>query len=332
MKALVVGATGMLGHYLVERLLCAGYTIRALIQYSSMPGTLDAERIELVRGDLTHPDLIERAVAGVDTVFHLAAHFATTSAFDVTKPAEIYGPSNVELTRLLLEASLHEGVTRFVYASSSGVYSARASAPIAESAPLLPQTAYGRAKLAAEEAVNDFHARGLATTIVRPCVMYGAYDRHFLPSVIQLSGLPFLPLIDGGRALQDLVHAADVASLVLLASESPGAAGKTYNAASGSPEPFIALFETLVAALGRRPRVVSIPKAFAIRLGWLPKAYLRAYFPDLAPLASATGIEYLSRDLYYDISLAKSDLNYQPAYDFRAGLHEAMHHLDAPMP
>jgi dihydroflavonol-4-reductase len=220
--ALVTGATGLLGRHLVDVLVDAGVSVRALVRSSSDTRHLQSRGVALVEGDATDQASLHRATTAMDLVFHVAGYLTAGSPFGANDKAsaeewELYRAINVDFTEAMLDASLHAGCGRFIFVSSSSVYSLEAPVPTPEDAPLQPFSVYGRSKLLAEEKVRTYQEKGLASTIIRPPITYGPGDRYFTPMVLRLARLPILPLINGGRNSVDLVFAGDVAELMWLA-------------------------------------------------------------------------------------------------------------------
>ena len=137
MKALVTGADGFIGSHLVEHLLRAGHEVRAMVLYDARnsEGWLEAippearDRIEVVAGDVRDPDGTDAAVAGADTVLHLAALIGIPYSYRA--PAS-YIDVNVTGTLNLLNAARRHGVRRFVQTSTSEVYGTARFVPITE--------------------------------------------------------------------------------------------------------------------------------------------------------------------------------------------------------
>src|SRR5437868_385725 len=110
--ALVTGASGFLGWHVAHALLKRGYPVRALVRPGSRVADLDAEPVS---GDLRDPASLERAVAGCELVFHVAADYRLWAK----DPNDLYR-SNVDGTRHLLTAARQAGVERVVYTSTVG--------------------------------------------------------------------------------------------------------------------------------------------------------------------------------------------------------------------
>lgn len=319
--ALVTGASGMIGGELAAQLAAGGRRVRCLLRPASAGDRLAALPVEVVRADLDDPDALAAAVAGVSRVYHLAGYLHAGAPFSGGEDYAPYRAANVDLTDRLLAASARAGVERFLFASTTGVYGAAAAAPIAEDDPTEPFSAYGRSKLEAEGLVRAWARRGLDVTIVRPSATYGAGDRHFLPAALALARMRRIPLVDGGRHLVDFGHVSDVARLMLLAGESPAARGKTYNAASGHPQPLRDLFSEYASLTGKpAPVIVPVPAGLCRALGPLLQAAVRVCAPALRHLVTRDGLAYLARDVSYDMTRAADDLGFRPRVDFRTGL------------
>jgi dihydroflavonol-4-reductase len=113
LKAFVTGATGFLGSHVARVLAAQGAELRLLVRPSSDLRKVSDVNADRVVGDLRDPDSIEKAMAGCDVVFHVAADYRLW----VRDPGQMYR-SNVEGTRSLLEAARKQGVRRVVYTSS----------------------------------------------------------------------------------------------------------------------------------------------------------------------------------------------------------------------
>ena len=174
---LVTGATGHIGNVLVRELLANGQRVRALVRPGTAPLALAGLNVEIVPGDILDLDSLERAMQGVDVVYHLAARISLASGPD---PETEY--INLEGTRNVIAAIGRARVARLVYASS--VYALRkppSGIPIDESQPfdaLHGQGAYDRSKALASLAVQAASAKGLDAVILCPTAVTGPYDFH----------------------------------------------------------------------------------------------------------------------------------------------------------
>ena len=321
MVALVTGASGMIGAELAAQLAATGAQVRCLLRPSSDSSRLDDLGRDVIRADLDDPAAIAAAVAGATRVYHVAGYLHAGSPFSAGEDYAPYRAANVDLTARMLAASAAAGVERFLFASTAGVYGPAAASPIDEASPTKPFSAYGRSKLEAEGLVHDYARRGLDFTIVRPGATYGPGDRHFLPAALALARKRRIPLVDGGRHLVDFGYVSDIARLMVLAADSPAGRGKTYNAASGQPQPLRDLFSEYASLTGQpAPTIITIPAGLCRALGPLLHPAIRLCAPEMSSLVSREGLAYLARDVRYDMTLARSDLGFRPQVDFRTGL------------
>src|SRR2546425_6319736 len=113
MKAFVTGATGFVGSHVAQVLAEQGADLRLLVRSSSDPKNIQQLNADRVVGDLCDPESIDRAMAGCDVVFHVAADYRLW----IRDPEQMYR-ANVEGTRAILQATRKNRVRRVVYTSS----------------------------------------------------------------------------------------------------------------------------------------------------------------------------------------------------------------------
>ena len=171
MKALVTGATGMIGGAIVDALLAHGHSVRALVRAAAQVDPLILKGVDLVVGDLGDAESLRQAVQGVDAVFHAAA------ALGFRAGAAIMDDVNVGGTERLLAASRAAGVGRFVHISSVAVYGPH-EPPIDETTPQQPNDAYGRTKPFRHVWIEDHSAVMEAIRRQDPDLARRAMRRH----------------------------------------------------------------------------------------------------------------------------------------------------------
>jgi len=173
-------------------------------------------------GDLSQPESLAAAVAGVQTVVHLAAFFRGTDQ-------ERIRTTNEDGALALANASLAADVERFVFTSTSNVYGPDHSRPAREDDPLRSTATYPQSKVAAEQALLEMQrTRGLGVRILRLSFVYGEGDPHVHES------LPLLRQWHPAKRLH-MVHHADVAQALLRAVTTAGIDGQIYNVADDAP-------------------------------------------------------------------------------------------------
>jgi len=250
-RVLVTGASGFVGRPLVRALAQSGYVVWAAAREpQAVPAQTNVNPIALP--DLANPAFWNSLLAGMDTVIHLAgiAHVGS----DI--PDETYDQINRAATESLARAAAAHGVKHFIFVSSIRAQTGpTAPTPLNESNLPQPTDAYGRSKLAAEEAVRK---SGTPFTILRPVVMYGPGVKANLQSLIKLADTS-LPLPFGRfRNLRSLLAIENLITAVRFLLES-GPRNETYVVADPAPVTFAEIILTLRAAQGRPPRLLNIP-------------------------------------------------------------------------
>jgi nucleoside-diphosphate-sugar epimerase len=222
MNILVTGATGRVGSRLVPRLLQRGDSVRVLVRDPDRAQALKEHGAEIIVGDLLHPETLTRGVDNTDAVIHLAAFFRGAT------PEESQ-TVNLEGTLALARASLKTGVPRFIFASTNLVYGPGNGELFKEDDPVQPATPYPMTKAAAEQALMELHRlQGLGLRIVRLAFVYGEGDPHLQ------EGLQWFRNWNPMQKIH-MVHHADVAQAIILATDKRGIDGQIYNVADDEP-------------------------------------------------------------------------------------------------
>jgi len=252
MKVALTGATGFVGLHVARVLLGHGETVTCLVRSPSRAREIAAAGAEVVEGDLAQPDALDRLVAGVDVVLHVAGLVAA-------RTEEEFLRVNRDGTAALARAARKGGIPRFVLVSSlAATGPSVAGAPVDERTSPRPVTAYGRSKLAGERALAQ---EGVPHVIIRPPAVYGPGDRAFLP-LFRMASLGLVPVLGNGQQVLSLVHVRDLAdALAAVARPSVPAAGQVFHAA----HPETVTQRTWVRAVGRavghdRVHVVPLPE------------------------------------------------------------------------
>ncbi len=304
----MTGATGFIGSRLVRHLLDAGHHVRCLVRPGPRVEPLRHLPVELAFGDVTDPDVVDRAVDGMTLVFHNAAviyHY---------RPRHLYRVNVTGTLNLLRAAARHGRVERFLYSSSVAAMGPCRRYPADEDHPLVPLSydAYGRSKRVAELACRRFaRESGVPFTIVRMGGVYGPASPLFV-NAIRFMERGIMPLPGRGDNLCPLAHVDDICSALLLAAASPAARNRTYIVVDDRPVSFRQLVDRVARLLGRRIRVYTLPLEIVrpgVRLAeWLAAA-IRVSIP-----VNRSIVDYLVRDHRYSNARARAELGWTPKY------------------
>lgn len=220
---LVTGATGLVGHAIVQGLREQGHTVRVLARDAARARTVVPPGTEIVQGDVTDPASLPRAMEGIEWLFHAAGMPEQWQRDD-----GIFDRVNRQGTRHVLESALRAGVKRAIYTSTMDVFEKGPDGRLVETHldPNPKHTVYERSKVAAEREADEVRARGLDVVYVNPSSVYGPSPVHVSINTLFIRLLnrkvPLLP--PGGVSV---VYVDGVARAHLAAAER-GRSGERY--------------------------------------------------------------------------------------------------------
>ena len=210
MLAFVTGATGFLGSHVARVLAEQGAALRLLVRPTSNLRNLAGLKAETATGDLRDGASLQKAMAGCDTVFHVAADYRLW----VQDPDQMYG-SNVGGTRAILEAACNNGVERVVYTSSVATMGFTANGhPANEDSPVSLADMIGhykRSKFMAEQVAMEAARAGLHVVTVNPTTPVGEQDVKPTPTgriVVDFLKRKFPAYVETGLNLVDVRECA----------------------------------------------------------------------------------------------------------------------------
>jgi NAD dependent epimerase/dehydratase len=252
LTTLITGADGFIGSHLTELLLEKGYKVRALAQYNSFNnwGWLEDvpknKNLEIITGDIRDPHFCKSFTLDVDIVFHLAGLIAIPYSYIAP---DSYVSTNVNGTLNLCQASLENGVGRFIHTSTSQVYGTARYVPMDEKHPKQPQSPYAASKIGADAmALSFYHSYNFPVTIARPFNTYGPRQsaRDIVPAILT-------QIIAGNKTIQvgdltptrDMNYVKDTCRGFLLLAEHENTIGKEINICSNSEIAMSELFNKI---------------------------------------------------------------------------------------
>jgi 2-alkyl-3-oxoalkanoate reductase len=324
--ALVTGGGGFLGSAIVRLLRARGDTVRSLSR-NHYP-ELDVLGVTQIRGDVADAVPVERAVAGCDVVFHVAAKAG------VWGPYADYFRANGTGTENVLAACRRYGVHRLVYTSSpSVVFNGRDMEGVDESVPYPAhyEAAYPATKAIAERLVLAANGPDLATVALRPHLIWGPGDNQLVPRILARAGR--LRRIGWAPKKIDSIYIDNAAAAHVRAAERlyPGApiAGRAYFLSQGEPVPLWDLVNRILAAAHLPPVTRTVPASLAYLVGWL----LEIGYTILRRRTEPPLTRFVAREMatahWFDISAARRDLGYEPAISIDEGLRRLEAYLQA---
>jgi UDP-glucose 4-epimerase len=215
-RTLVTGGCGFIGACLVPHLRARGADIRVIDNLSRGRRDNIDDEVDFLDGDIRDPAALSGALAGVDTVVHLAAFGSVIESID--DPLANF-EINVLGTVHLLRACVDSGVERLVFASTGGALIGNAEPPVSESSLPWPISPYGASKLCGEAYLHAFAGSyGLRTTALRFANVYGPFSERKRGAVTTfiknaLRGEPIV-IFGDGSASRDFLYVDDLCTAI----------------------------------------------------------------------------------------------------------------------
>lgn len=259
----MTGAGGFIGSHLVERLVSLGARTTALVRYNSAGswGWLDKSPIKddlkVVLGDIRDQDSTQRAVEGIDIVFHLAALIAIPYSYHAPLS---YVRTNVEGTLNILQSAMRGDVDLVIHTSTSEVYGTARSVPINEGHPLQGQSPYSATKIGADKIVESFNLSfGLPVVTVRPFNTYGPRQsgRAVIPTIVTQALANEAIRLGNISPTRDLNYVGDTVEGFIKAAESSKAVGEVINLGTGREISIGELAATILRTMGKDLQVIT---------------------------------------------------------------------------
>ncbi|MGB7488823.1 MAG: NAD-dependent epimerase/dehydratase family protein [Thermoanaerobaculia bacterium] len=314
-KVLVTGAGGFIGSHLTEALLEAGRAVRALdlnldrIQHLAVTPNLQA-----LTCDIRDKKAVDKALAGVCTVFHLAAAHLGASTPDTE-----FQQVNVDAVKNLVSIANRAGVQRFIHCSSVGVFGRIENPPADETTICRPELTYERTKLEGEKSVLEQGKSGeLQVVVLRPVWVYGPGCGRTEKLFRAISKGRFV-VAGRGRTLRHCIYIRDMVDASLLAETSLAASGEVIIVGDQEATTVRDLVDKIAKITGARP-----PRSVPLGLLWAAAVTAEAAFLPLGkePPISRRSLRFFTGNTAFSTERARSLLGFEPRYDLTRGLAE----------
>ena len=254
-KFLVTGGAGFIGSHIASRLVSQGHKVTVVDNLSNGREENIPSMANFINAELSkEEDFSKLKNISCDAVFHLAAQSSGALSFE--NPL-LDLKSHVIATYFLLDWCKNNGVTRFLFSSSTTTYGDPLYLPVDEKHPQQPKSYYAAGKIACEAYIKFFQTMGIETTILRLPNVYGpgqnlANKDQGMVSIYLSYMLDNRPIVAKGslERFRDFIYVNDVVDAFLMALENPLSFGKIYNVASGKKTTVQEILDGLIAAFG----------------------------------------------------------------------------------
>ncbi|MCC5971423.1 MAG: NAD-dependent epimerase/dehydratase family protein [Pararhodobacter sp.] len=316
--ALVTGGSGFVGGHLIARLLKTGWQVRGIGRSGSSRSAVAALGAEPREADLANADALERAMEGVDTVFHVAAHFKLWG------PLRVFRAMNVDGTRNVVTAAERAGVRRVVYVSAAAVVMGHPQPQhrVTEDLPLqrMGFAPYSASKADAEELLRAASGRrkGFSTVAIRPPMIWGP-DMPMLDHMVETVKAGQFRWVAGGGQTMSTCHVDNLCHALILAADQ-GKDGAAYFVSDSVDTTLKSFLSRLLATRGVQPDDRGVPFRFAWTIAGIMGAVWRLLRLKGEPPLTRQMLRLMGKDFTVDISRARKDLGYGPVLSPEDGL------------
>jgi dihydroflavonol-4-reductase len=304
-KTLVTGAAGFLGSHLTRQLVARGADLRVLLRPSSSNRAIADLSLEYMTGDLRDAASLDRALASVQRVFHVAADYRLWSK----RPQDIYD-SNVGGTKNLLEAAKRAGVDQFIYTSTVATIAVdRPEHPNESTDAKLEEMVghYKRSKWLAEKEVLDAAKQGFPAIVAMPTTPVGPWDWKPTPTgkiILDFLNGKMPGYVETGLNFIDVEECA--AGHILVAEK--GTVGERYLLGAENLT-LKGVLDILADITGLPAPSLKIPHGLALGVAYAETAFSRLIGRE--PQIPVEGVKIAQHMMFVDCSRAKRELDFQ---------------------
>ncbi|MCT4641561.1 MAG: NAD-dependent epimerase/dehydratase family protein [Bacteriovoracaceae bacterium] len=315
MKILVTGGGGFLGRYICRDLKELGHEVYSFSR--NHYDHLDEIDVSTIRGSLTDLDSIDRALEGIEAVFHVAA------IAGVWGKKDSFYKTNYEGTKNLVDACKKKGIKYFINTSSpSVVFEKEDLCGVGETIPYPKKflTHYAHSKALAEQYVMKACGDSFLAVSLRPHLIFGKEDPHIIPRVLQSARAGRLKVVGDGTNLVDIIYVENAAKAhvdaFLKLKEDPSISANCYFIGQEKPVNLWDFINKILVLKEEEPIVDKISFKKAFRIGAvLEILYKIAGIHSPQPPMTRFVACQLAKSHYFDHSKAIKDFNYTVKYN-----------------
>lgn len=221
MNAFITGATGFIGSHLADKLILNSNWEEVKCLVRNKEKWLKDKKYTRIDGDLGSIKVIERALDGVDVIFHNAAIVKATSQAE-------FDHANVDATENIIHLAKKRGVKKMVILSSLAASGSSKGKPRIESDPMNPVSMYGKSKKKMEQMIHREADDNLSITIIRPPAVYGPREEQIF-TLFKIMNKGIAPIVGNGEDPKiSLLYIDDLIQAILLAADQKKVGVHTY--------------------------------------------------------------------------------------------------------
>ncbi len=317
MRCLITGASGFIGGHIAEACVKRDWQVVAVARPASATTFLDSLGLLTLRGQMSDPAFLNKALDDVDVVVHCAAKVGNWG------PVDEYRPVNVDNLRHLLTACKGRSLSRFIHMSSLGVYAPQDYYGADETVPppARHRDSYSQTKMEAEQLALQYQRDfGVPVVVLRPGFVYGPRDRTVLPKIIQGLREGTVRYPGGGHTALNTIYIGNLVDAVFLAIDQTQAVGQIYNLTDGEFVTKRRFIEAIADAMALPHPRRTPPLWLAKVVTWVYEARAKRRGATEAPRFNFASLKFLGLNLDFSIDKARRELGYRPRVTFEDGM------------
>lgn len=238
-RVCIIGGSGFVGRVIVRQAIRAGHHVTVACRHPEKARSLSVEGVRLIKADISDGRGLDEAIANADCVINLVGLLFERGRYD-------FDTVHVHGTEHVLAACKRRGVKQYLHMSALG-------------AGTIPASSYSRTKGDAEGYVRQ---SGMAWTLIRPSIIYGAGDSFFNKFKTMSAIIPVLPVIQPEARFQP-VWVEDVARVFVQSIGNRHSHEQTYELGGPKAYSFMNLMTLLMTTLKRKRLLLPVPNMFA---------------------------------------------------------------------
>lgn len=322
-NVLITGATGFIGHHVVNANLEQGNHVRALVLPDDAGiSRLKKQGVEVINGDIRDYDAVRRAVGSVDIIFHTAA-IVTDWA-----PKKLFWDVTVGGAENICKAAVAANVSRLVDISTCDVFGTDESVVMDETMPLQYWgEPYADSKIDAEKVMRKYHEdKGMPLAMVYPLWVFGEGDQTFVPLLADAIIKKELIFWREGAIVWP-TYIENLTDLLMLISEDERAIGNGYLVHDGESTTLEEFCAGIAETLGVPPIKTHIPYWSAMTAARVMEFVWRLFRIRMRPLLTTYTVTNLGSRFRFSIEKAERELSWKPRIPYREGFKKTMEWL-----
>lgn len=311
MNAFITGATGFIGSHLADKLINDSNWEEVKCLVRSNEKWLEGQDYIRIDGDLGSIKVIERALKGVDVIFHNAAKVKATSQAE-------FDHANVDATENIIHLAKKSGVKKLVILSSLAASGSSKGIPRVESDPMEPVSMYGISKKKMEQMIHREADNNLSITIIRPAAVYGPREEQIF-TLFKIMNKGIAPIVgDGEDPKISLLYIDDLIQAILLAADQKQAGVHTYFVSGNRDTNWNEITEIVKTVLGKKLIPIKLRSTWVKNIAGIVET--TASFFGTYPVINREKANEMVLEWTCSHQKAMDELHYNPEYTLEEGI------------